>query len=57
MRNQDILYGSAHVPAHAQSGWAIPGGKRTTDEAVARIVAKNIARLIGAKAPLTSTKK
>lgn len=50
----DILIGSAHVPAHVEGGWALPGGGRTTDPEVAIAVAGNISRLIGPKAPLKS---
>lgn len=50
----DILFGSAHIPAHAEGGWALPGGGRTTDESVARVAASTLSKLIGPVAPVTS---
>ena len=50
----DILIGSAHIPAHADGGWALPGGGRTTDESAARTFASTLSKIIGPTAPVRS---
>lgn len=54
MNCADILLGSAHLPAHTNGGWALPGGGRTDDRAVALEMAQKMAALIGEKTPLRS---
>lgn len=53
-RLDDILFGSACLPAHDHGGWALPGGKRVTDKQQALEVAKRLSYLIGERAPTTS---
>lgn len=46
-RQEDINHGRATVRAHADGGWALPGGEVTQDPAVATWIAVEIDRLIG----------
>lgn len=46
-RQEDINHGRATVRAHADGGWALPGGDVTHDPAVATWIAVEIDRLIG----------
>ena len=54
MKVGDILLKSAHLPAHTNGGWALPGGGRTDDRAVALEIAQRMSVMIGKKAPLRS---
>lgn len=46
-RCEDIRVGNGTVKAHAGGGWALPGGDRTDDLAVATWIAVQIDQLIG----------
>lgn len=47
---EDINIGRATVKAHADGGWALPGGARTTNHRVAIGTAERINATLGAQA-------
>jgi hypothetical protein len=53
MEQQDIRFGNATVPAHAQGGWALPGGGTTHKHAKALAAAADLDALMGCTVPMT----
>lgn len=46
MRQSDIRFGGATIPAHEHGGWALPGGRRTSNAVEAMALAADLARVI-----------
>lgn len=46
MRQSDIRFGGATIPAHEHGGWALPGGRRTYNAVEAMAVAADLAGII-----------
>ena len=46
MRQSDIRFGGATIPAHEHGGWALPGGRRTYNAVEAMAVAADLAKVI-----------
>ena len=46
MRQSDIRFGGATIPAHEHGGWALPGGRRTYNAAEAMAIAADLAKVI-----------
>lgn len=54
MEQQDVRFGNATIPAHANGGWALPGGRTTRVQLEALAAAIDLDAMMGsAGVPMT----